>query len=157
MHTATNTTSTPHPGTLTALRTLGRGPHVSLWAALHQVGTQARLLRALLPRDLDQIAARLNDLIPAVLVEPVDGMPMPGTSLWADGRWLIQVRASDPADTQDFAALHQLKHVIDHPLRREQPDLFSELEWELLADRFACQVLADERQPVAVSGKEERP
>lgn len=155
MHTSTNDPIlAPSAGPLAALRALALTPSEPLTGMLHNAECQAQLLRHLLPIPANLNPHHLTGLIPSICVTYVDDMPSAGISFWGRQRWNIHVRASDPIDFQTFTVLHELKHIIDHPLRREQPDLFSELEWELLADRFAGEVLADERQPVAVSGKE---
>jgi hypothetical protein len=131
-------------GTLTALRTLAVGPVMSIADALSTTEAQAQLLRDRLPPRADQLGVTdLINLVPGILVEYVDDMPVPSTSFWADGQWHIHIHASNPVDFQMFTAIHQLKHIIDHPLRR-QPNSLSDAEWEALANHFARHVLVIE-------------
>lgn len=131
-------------GTLTALRTLAAGPVMSIADALSATEAQAQLLRNRLPPRADHLGvADLISLVPGILVEHIDDLPVPGTSFWAGGRWRIHIRSSNPVDFQLFSALHQLKHIIDHPLRRQANSL-SDGEWEALANHFARHVLVIE-------------
>jgi hypothetical protein len=131
-------------GMLTAMRALAVGPVMSIADALNTTEAQAQLLRDRLPLRADQLGvADLISLVPGILVEHIDDLPVPGTSFWADGRWHIHIRASKPVDFQVFTAMHQLKHIIDHPLRR-QPNSLSDAEWEALANHFARHVLVIE-------------
>jgi hypothetical protein len=131
-------------GTLTALRTLAVGPVMSIADALSTTEAQAQLLRDQLPPRTGQLGVTdLINLVPGILVEHIDDLPVPGTSFWADGRWHIHIRASSPVDFQFFTALHQLKHIIDHPLRRQANSL-SDAECEALANHFARHVLVIE-------------
>jgi Zn-dependent peptidase ImmA (M78 family) len=64
----------------------------------------------------------------------------------------IHIRASDPVDNQAFTVLHELKHIIDHPLRRRATE-FSSVDWEALANHFAMRVLTlSPRQVVTRKG-----
>jgi hypothetical protein len=104
---------------------------------------QAWVLRNLFPLQAIRIAAHLSNLIPSDRVDYIDNLPVPGTAFWGNNRWHIHLRASDPADTQAFTVLHELKHIIDHPLR-QQPNSLDAARWEALANYFATQVLAQE-------------
>jgi len=143
MNTAKNTTPTVTPGALTALRDLGREPASSMEAMRHIAAEQARLLRRLLPGLTRQSAAYLADLVPTVVVEHVARPPVPGITYWANHRWHIHVREDESADEQAFTVLHQLKCIIDHPLRRAAT-VFGDADWDALANHFASQVLIRE-------------
>jgi len=148
-----NTTNSIAPisrmGTLAALRSLASDSTDSMEDMLHAASRQARLLRDLLPNPVRQLPARLTSLIPSVLTERVADIPMAGMSFWANRQWHIHVRSTDPLDTQAVTVLHQLKHIIDHPLRRSVE--LSDAEWETLADHFVQQVLAYEPSEVSTS------
>lgn len=132
--TTTNTT-----GTLASLRTLSpESP--SLTDLFHASEQQARLLREPLAATTDPLLTRLTDLIPTLCVEILDAMPVAGTSFWGNERWHIHVRQGDPIEAQHFTTLHQLKHIIDYPLR-QRLDTVNDADWEVAADYFALRVL----------------
>jgi len=132
-------------GTLAALRALAAEPPVSITNALRATDAQAQLLVDLMtPAYHQPLLGRHASLIPSVIVETIDDLPVPGTAFWAKRCWHIHIRASDPIDTQNFTVLHELKHIIDYPLRRKQPDRLSDSDWETLADHFAGRMLARE-------------
>lgn len=146
-----DTIRTPNNGTLTALRALATKPLLPSFAdALRVTNAQAQLLRGLLPTP-----ARLNDLFPSILVEYVDAIPVPGIAFWAESRWHIHIRASDSTRIRESTTLHELKHIIDNPLRRERSSMLSDIDWEVLANHFARRVLTRVRGPVTIPGKEE--
>ena len=79
-----------------------------------------------------------------VTIQPVDGLPVTGTAFPTADGWQIHVDSALPASGQLFAALHQVKHVIDHPVRR--PGVGADLtndQYELLADYFAELVVGE--------------
>ncbi|MBV7699915.1 hypothetical protein [Streptomyces sp. TRM70350] len=147
MNTATGA-SPANLGTLAALRTIGRRPAKSMNAMRHIANRQADLLGRLLPGTTHQVSAHVTSLIPTVVVESVARLPAPGITYWANRRWHIHVREGDSADERAFTVLHQLKQIIDHPIRRASAK-FSDADWESLARHFACRVLA--REAIAVS------
>jgi hypothetical protein len=148
MTTAPNNTASISAVTLTALRTLTEQPPQSLTDLLHAADQQAKLLHNLLhnllPSTPGHILERLTRLIPTIQIDYVDTMPVPGIAFWGNGTWHIHIRADNPIDVQLFAGLHELKHIIDHPLRRQRPELLSDSAWEGVADHFATEVLAGE-------------
>jgi hypothetical protein len=149
MTTIRNNTAPSHTNPLAALRAITRESPNSLAEALDTAERQAEYLHGLFGDRAEQTPATLTDLIPTVTIERVDDLPVPGTSFWATGQWHIHLRAGDPKRMQVFTLLHQLKHIIDHPLR-QRGDQYSDSEWEVLADYFAHQVLAHQGQPVTV-------
>lgn len=144
--TTTHNDTIPAPSvrTLAGLRAVALESTQSLTSMLYAADCQAWMLRTMLPIPATQLPAYLSDLIPSILVEYIDEIPMSGISFWADDRWRIHIRASDPVDVRQFTILHELKHIIDHPLRQQQPDLFSNSGWEKLADHFAARMLVGE-------------
>jgi hypothetical protein len=113
---------------------------------------QARLLRKLLAATADPLLSRLTDLIPTLCIDTLDAMPVGGTSFWGNGRWHIHLRNGDPTGSHHFTALHQLKHIIDYPLR-QRLDTVKDADWESVADYFALKVLA--RGPIRLGAKNE--
>lgn len=148
-------TLAPPANALADLRARANQPPAAIADAFEVADQQAQLLRRLLPHPVEQLPTRLPELIPTIRVTYVDDIPVAGTSFWALRSWHIHVRASDPADVQVVTVLHELKHIIDHPLRRHYPDLFSDSEWEAMADHFAASVLADQSSRMVAKRKEE--
>lgn len=138
-------------GALTALRAFATGSILSIDDALHTANNQATLLRDLLSAQAARIPISLAALIPNIIVEYIDNMPVPGTSFWGDGHWHIHIRTEDPIDFQSFTALHELKHIIDHPLRRQSASVTSDIDWEVLANHFAARVLSFSARRVTAS------
>ncbi len=87
----------------------------------------------------------------AALVDYLDTLPAQGISFWTTGQWRIHVRTNDPADVQAFTVLHELKHIIDHPLRRGTTGSLGNLDWEAVADHFAARVLSFSARRVTAS------
>ncbi|HEU5156156.1 MAG TPA: hypothetical protein VFU43_04110 [Streptosporangiaceae bacterium] len=155
MTTTHSNTLASRANALAELRALAAQPPTAIADAFEAAERQARLLRDRLPEPIDPITACLTDLMPTIRVDHVDNLPVAGISFWGRGQWHIQVRASDPIDVQTLTILHELKHIIDHPLRREYPDLFSDDGWEVLAYHFAVFVLAYEPVHSGIKRKEE--
>lgn len=149
----TNNTTSVSTGTLAVLRALAIEPSQPLIHLLHAAGDQAELLRRLLPTSPVLILEYLPVLFPSIVIEYVDTMPVPGISFWGNNRWHIHIRTSDPVDVRQLTALHELKHIIDHPLRRQQPDPLTDGDWEALADCFAAGVLAPKPRLVTALGE----
>lgn len=125
---------------LSALRALSAKSHGTLAAELEASERQARLLGDALPGGpASQVLEQVTDL---VAVRTVDDIPLAGISYKTHGRWNIDVRASDPVESQLFTVLHELKHIVDDPQRREHGNLLCDTDWEVLANHFATQVLA---------------
>lgn len=145
----TNQDSVPasHSGLLTTLRDFEREPTSP--AGMRRIAAaQANTLRQALSGLLHEIPACISTLIPSVIVEHIAHLPAAGISFWANHHWNIHVREEDPAEVQAFTVLHQLKRIIDHPLREQQGGL-SEPEWNSLADFFAQQVLDTDPTPIS--------
>jgi hypothetical protein len=133
-------TTTNDTGTLANLRTLATESSPSLTDLFHVAEQQARLLRELLATTTDPLLTRLTDLIPSLCIEILDAMPVGGTSFWGNERWHIHLRQGDPTDFHHFTVLHQLKHIIDYPLRQKMT-MVKDTDWEAMADYFATSVL----------------
>lgn len=148
----TMTTLASSVAVLSVLRALAAGPPSSSAEALDVASKQAFLLQDLLTDSTNQIQVPLVTLIPDIVIEYIQDMPIPGTSFWGNGRWHIHICASDPTDFQSFTSLHQLKHIIDHPLRHATTAL-SDSDWEASADHFAVRLLTRAEHPIVVSGE----
>ncbi len=93
-----------------------------------------------------------DDLVakfPRVQIEKVYPLGVSGATAWSDGRWQIIINAGEPRVRQKFSALHELKHVIDHPLAAtlypDAPGMKSAERQEQVADYFAACVLMPRR------------
>ncbi|UQS22848.1 hypothetical protein L1857_08475 [Amycolatopsis thermalba] len=129
---------------LTILRSFATKEQVSMTQMLQVAGEQAQLLLSCLDVPTAQIPIRLAQLFPSLVIHYAADLPIPAVSFWGkDKRWHVHIRESDPVAVRVYALLHQLKHIIDHPLRRRINGL-SKAGWERLAHHFAEQALAGE-------------
>ncbi|HEX3786127.1 MAG TPA: hypothetical protein VHX38_41295 [Pseudonocardiaceae bacterium] len=134
-------TTTNDNGTLASLRTLAeRESSPSLIDLFRAAEQQARLLRERLATTAEPLLTRLVDLIPSLCIDVLDAMPVGSTSFWGNEHWHVHLRQGDPIDAHHFTALHQLKHIIDYPLR-QRLDTVKDADWEAVADYFALQVV----------------
>lgn len=123
------------------------GPHhaTTLTVAMEVAHRQAALLRAILEIHGKDLALESITGLLAITVSAINELPLPGTAFWGNGHWNIHVRVQDPPKTQRFNALHELKHIIDHPGRRAataDDARLSDEDEELVADHFAACVLS---------------
>lgn len=143
---------------LSVLRGVESTPPGDLEWAEHCTRQQAVILSLLLPEGRTTSLDALSEAVD-VTIQLIDQLPVPSTSFPTADGWQIHVNAALPAEQQLRAALHQLKHVIDDPVRG--PGIGAELtpaEYEQLADRLADMVLGEPTTPPDVrnqSGKEE--
>jgi hypothetical protein len=141
------TTFTTQEAPLAALRAVEPTPSASIVADLDASRRQAALLRRLL--DIEEpgdIFATLQHF-PGFDVSIINDLPMAATAFWGNKRWNIHVRGTDSPGLQIFHALHELKHIIDHPRRIGvvcEPKSHSAYTFEVLADYFAGCVLRGE-------------
>ncbi len=152
MNTGSTLTRSQGAGVLAALRALATRPCEDFADARLVAEAQARLLVDLLPTQSEWLPDHLTDLIPSIAVEQIDIIPVAGTAFWGRGHWTINLRAADTPDAQRFTVLHELKHIIDHPLRRGGRLTID--EWEAAADHFARIVMARLPEALAVCGAE---
>lgn len=118
----------------------------NLTAAMHIGQQQAELLREILDTHGKDLLERITCL-PGVTVTAINDLPVASTAFWGNGHWNIHLREQDPPETQRFNALHELKHIIDHPGRRAtraDNARLSDEDEELVADHFATCVLTGE-------------
>ena len=71
--------------------------------------------------------------------------PASGSTHWTNGAWLIALREDDAPARQRFSLFHELKHVIDHPMRSylypPERNWSTERKVERVAEYFAACVL----------------
>lgn len=126
--------------------------------------TEARLLcphRALAPwearsiaeRQAHRLLSRLRITEPPFPVEAVAALPrvevhylparhLSGAIRWHRGKWRILINSNDSRGRQIFSLAHELKHLIDHPMRevvyRDSRFGSAEAAAERAADYFAA-------------------
>ncbi|MGH4012986.1 MAG: ImmA/IrrE family metallo-endopeptidase [Pseudonocardiaceae bacterium] len=141
--TTNDANATSHLPLLTALRALAAEPNstATMW---HIADRQAQLVREhLLPVAPEQVAGSLMTLIPTLHITYVNDLPASGISFWARGQWHIHLRTGHRIELQLFTIMHEVKHIIDHPVRRKS-NRRSGINWESLANHFAAKVLVIE-------------
>lgn len=88
---------------------------------------------------------RVVTRFPRVQVETVYPLGVSGAAAWRSGCWQIIISGGEPRTFQRFSALHEMKHVIDHPIAdfAYPPigSLDSHRRREQVADFFATAVL----------------
>lgn len=76
-------------------------------------------------------------------IDLIDDIPVPGVAFPTSDGWRIHVAASLSPEDRLRTALHELKHVLDHPIRIRGSNGLSRADYEHLADYFANCVLAE--------------
>lgn len=129
------------PLVLRDLRALTPDRTLSHIESLRLAEHQATGLRQLLGVAHDRFPIQLIRQIPHISIRTVSDLPVSGLTFWGEHTWKIQVRADESLIHRRFTVLHELKHIIDHPL---QGHLYDERayvatgERELVADYFAA-------------------
>ena len=144
---STQPTTPPAISPLGDLRAVRPHQATTLAVAMSVAHRQAALLREILAIHGKAISLERITRLPGVTVTVINDLPVPGTAFWGNGHWNIHVRQQDPPETQRFNALHELKHIIDHPGRRAttaDDARLSDADEELIADHFATCVLTGE-------------
>lgn len=141
-------TTTPTPPTITDLLSLLRSVESApadrdmAWSE-HCTRQQAAILR------LQSPAGRITDIsdltnVTGIPIDLVPNIPVAGTAFPTKDGWRIHLSAALNDAAQLRVALHELKHVLDHPLRmRPLADGLQGSDYEHLADYFADCVLAE--------------
>lgn len=127
---------------LRSVRSAARQLPQPLNTALEIAEHQARALFSVLTDTLEheRIIHRVANVLP-IDVSFIENLPNAAVSFWSRHRWNIHIRSGDPAGVQDFAFLHEVKHILDHPLRQQHPRMFTGDEWEQIANHFAVHAL----------------
>ncbi len=156
LRTSTSASSTDGPvpasvaelrSALAPLRALVPNRRVSHLESLRIAERQAQALRALLHVDGDYFDTDAIASIARVKIDLVEDIPLSGASFWSNGIWHIHVRADEPITHRRFTGLHELKHILDHPVQQHVYDERAFVcygERELIADYFASCVLVPE-------------
>jgi predicted transcriptional regulator len=85
--------------------------------------------RSIAERQAHRLLARLRITEPPFPVEAVAALPrvevhylparhLSGAISWRRGKWRILINSNDSRGRQAFSLGHELKHLIDHPMRR---------------------------------------
>lgn len=141
--------SEKHQSVLFELRALAPPRRMSHLESLRLAETQAARLRSILGVMNDWFPTDAIAGLPRVTVQHVADLPASGASFWGQGSWHIHVHASEPERHQRFTVLHELKHIIDHPMQRNVYDERAFVvygEREIIADYFAaCLLIPEDR------------
>lgn len=159
-HTSSPTSGSPRPAedrlppsvaelraAFAPLRSLVPDRRVSHLESLRIAGRQANALRELLHVEDDYIDTDAIASIARIQIDLVDDIPLSGASFWSGDTWHIHVRADEPITHRRFTVLHELKHILDHPVQHHVYDERAFVcygERELIADYFAACVLVPE-------------
>lgn len=139
---------TGHPTeVLQCLRALTPARLLSHLETLRLAEHQATLLRHLLGTTSDAFPLERLDQIPRIRIEHILDLPIPATCFWGRKTWHIHIQATLPRAQRGELVLHELKHIIDHPVRDIVEDprpLIRDGQRELTADYFAACVLIPE-------------
>jgi Zn-dependent peptidase ImmA (M78 family) len=144
---STQATASPARSPLGDLRAVWPHHATDLMVAMSVAHRQAGLLREILAIHGSDLPLEGVLCLPGITVTAINDLPVPGTAFWGNEHWNIHVREQDPPETQRFNALHELKHIIDHPGRRAttaDDARLSDEDEELVADHFATCVLTGE-------------
>jgi len=140
-----NTTTSTSRDLLSIFRGVESSPEGDLEWAKHCARQQAVILRLLVPRGQITDLVTLADTI-GIPISVIDHIPVRGIAFPTKDGWHIHISESLNPTAQLHTALHELKHVIDHPLRYTGGSGavgFSDADYECLADYFADCVLAE--------------
>lgn len=131
------------------LRSLAPRRRMSHLESLRLAEAQANKLRDILGVTTDFFATQLVECLPRVLVRTVEDIPASGASFWGNGTWHIHIHADEPVTHRRLTLLHELKHIIDHPIQKYVYDERAFVvygEREIIADYFAACVLVPENR-----------
>lgn len=137
------TTQAPPRDLLSLLRSVESAPDGDLEWAEHCARQQALILQLASPDGQVTSLTSLADTV-GIPISLIEHIPVCGIAFPAKGGWQIHISESLTPLAQLCVALHELKHIIDHPARtRRSPGAgFTDADYEHLADFFADYVLA---------------
>ncbi|MGO4129920.1 ImmA/IrrE family metallo-endopeptidase [Janibacter sp. YAF2_2] len=143
------TTTSPPPAItdlLSLLRSVESAPEVRDMAWSEHCTRQQAVILRLQSRD-----GRFTDIadlatVTGIPIDLVPDIPVAGTAFPTKDGWRIHLSAALNKAAQLRVALHELKHVLDHPLRiHPSHHGLQDADYEQLADYFADCVLAEDR------------
>lgn len=131
---------------LWVLRSVESTPDGDIAWAEHCTRQQAAIVLLNLPRGKATSIDVLTEAV-GIPIDVVSDIPVNGTAFYTTTGWRIHISSSLSPTDQVWVALHELKHVIDNPVRhRTKAEGFSAADFERLADYFADCVIR-EAQP----------
>jgi hypothetical protein len=86
--------------------------------ALRIAELQANRLLKLFDITGPTVPSELVSEFPYVEVQVRQGLPVSGSTHWADGRWIITLNADEPFVRRRFSLMHEFKHVLDHTTKQ---------------------------------------
>lgn len=137
------------PSVLAELRALIPQRPLYYSEALHLAELQANRLLDMFVVTEAPVPSEIITGLPRIKVEVHPGLPVPGCSRWADGRWIVQLAGEDHPRRRRYTLAHELKHILDHPYRHFiysgfRDDVRDE-QVERVADHFAAALLMPKR------------
>lgn len=87
------------------------------WEARAVAEKQAHKLHALMNIQEPPFPEQAIECLPRVEVRYVKSRRLAAAISWRDGKWRIVVNRDDTWGRQRFSLAHEVKHLIDHPMR----------------------------------------
>lgn len=131
---------------LSSLRDLLPPRPLTFTEALRLAELQANDLLRLTDIDSAPVPSGIVSELPHLLVHPIIGLPVSGSSFWDGSCWIIELNAAEPWYRQRFTLMHEFWHILwrDHELRTYPPGDGARRR-EQTADFFAGCVLMPKR------------
>lgn len=128
---------------LWVLRSVESTPDGDIAWAEHCTRQQAVIVRLHLPRGKVTSIDVLTEAV-GIPIDVVPDIPVNGTAFYTATGWRIHISSSLSPTDQVWVALHELKHIIDNPVRRRtKTQDFNAADFEYLADYFADCVMRE--------------
>lgn len=137
------TIQAPPRDLLSLLQSVESTPDGNLEWAEHCTRQQAVILQLASPDSQVTSLTSLADTV-GIPISLVEHIPVRGIAFSTKDGWHIHISESLTPTAQLRVALHELKHIIDHPARtgRSGSAGFTDADYEHVADFFADYVLA---------------
>lgn len=87
------------------------------WEARTVAEKQAHKLHSLMNIQEPPFPEQAIEYLPRVEVRYIKSRRLAGAVSWRSGKWRIVVNRDDSWGRQRFSLAHELKHLIDHPMR----------------------------------------
>jgi hypothetical protein len=102
------------PGPITTLRDIVPLRPLRYVEAIRLAEFQAQKFLKLSGITEPSVPERIIRDLPKLHVAHLSPFPVSGASNWANGRWVIAIKGSEPASRQRFTLAHEFKHILDH-------------------------------------------
>ncbi|MGC1165823.1 MAG: ImmA/IrrE family metallo-endopeptidase [Solirubrobacterales bacterium] len=130
---------------ITECRALSVPRPLAPWEARSVAERQAYRFHALMNITEPPFPEQAIEYLPRVEVRYVASRRLSGAISWRQGKWRVLVNRTETWGRQRYSLSHELKHLIDHPLRTTiyQDSRFGSAEYaaEKAADYFAACLL----------------